>query len=272
MTSIANTVSLGTPISTPRLRLRDRRRAIVEAAVPLFARKGLRGTTTRALAQAAGVSEALLYRHFPSKEALHQEVLDHVTESDDHAIELIRSLPASTSTLVHMLTYVVHRFANQAHVDRDAAQQRLFLASLIGDAEFARAVLRRVFDQYYPPMLAAMEAAEIAGDLTPGPVAPSNRFWFVEHVASMLINLRLSGAPAVPYATSDESDESDMIRQAVWFCCRGIGLTDAAIATHLNPQALGLLADRAVTDSGARSAPQAQGLLTNNGARSAPRA
>ncbi|GIL41825.1 TetR/AcrR family transcriptional regulator [Roseiterribacter gracilis] len=249
MTSIANAAPLGATRSTPRLRLRDRRRAIVEAAVPLFARKGLRGTTTRALAQAAGVSEALLYRHFPSKEALHQEVLDHVTESGDQAIDLIRSLPASTSTLVHMLTYMVHRFANQAHVDREAAQQRLFLASLIGDGEFARAVLKRAFEQYYPPMLAAMQAAEEAGDLTPGPVSPANRFWFVEHVASMLINLRLSGGPAVTYANNDAQDESDVIRQAVWFCCRGIGLTDAAIATHLNPQALGLLADSAARNA-----------------------
>jgi hypothetical protein len=174
---------------------------------------------------------------------------------------LIRSLPATTSTLVHMLTYVVHRFANQSHIDRDAAQQRLFLASLIGDAEFARSVLRRVFDHYYPPMLAAMEAAEAAGDLTPGPVSSANRFWFVEHLASMLINLRLSGVPAVTYAAAaetngdknndknDGADESDTIRQAVWFCCRGIGLTDAAIITHLNPQALALLADRAARDA-----------------------
>jgi AcrR family transcriptional regulator len=257
MTSLSTTAPISATLAAPRLRFRDRRRAIVEAALPLFARQGLRGTTTRALAEAAGVSEALLYRHFPSKEALHQEVLDHVSDSDDDAIELIRSLPATTSTLVHMLTYVVHRFARQSHIDRDAAQQRLFLASLIGDAEFARAVLRRVFDQYYPPMLAAMEAAEAAGDLTPGPVSSANRFWFVEHLASMLINLRLSGVPAVTYATvpdknnhnNRDADESDTIRQAVWFCCRGIGLTDAAIVTHLNPQALALLADRAARDA-----------------------
>jgi TetR/AcrR family transcriptional regulator, transcriptional repressor of aconitase len=231
--------------AAPRLRVDDRRRAIVEAAVPLFARKGLRGTTTRALAEAAGVSEALLYRHFPSKEALHRQVLDHVSAADDDAVDLIRALPSGTSTLVHMLTYIVHRFVRQTPDDRDAAQQRLFLNSLVGDATFARAVLQRVFDRYYPPMLAAMRAAEAAGDLVPGPIPPANRFWFVEHLASTLINLRLSGTPAVAYA----DDDADTIRQAVWFCCRGIGLTDAAIATHLNPQALALLADRAAHDA-----------------------
>jgi hypothetical protein len=60
----------------------------------------------------------------------------------------------------------------------------------------------------------------------------------------------------VTYATTDSNlpdqsngDEADTIRQAVWFCCRGIGVTDTAIATHLNPQALALLADRAARDA-----------------------
>ena len=52
-------------MANTRLDSDERRQAIVEAAVPLFARKGFSGATTRELAEAAGVSEALLYRHFP---------------------------------------------------------------------------------------------------------------------------------------------------------------------------------------------------------------
>ena len=46
----------------PRLRLDSeaRRRRIVDAALPLFARKGFAGTTTKEIAEAAEVSEALL--------------------------------------------------------------------------------------------------------------------------------------------------------------------------------------------------------------------
>ena len=46
----------------------ERRAAIVKAVLPLFARQGFSNTTTRQLAEAAGVSEALLYKHFPSKD------------------------------------------------------------------------------------------------------------------------------------------------------------------------------------------------------------
>lgn len=43
---------------------------IVRAAAPIFARKGLAGTTTRELAAAAGVSEGTLYNYFSSKREL----------------------------------------------------------------------------------------------------------------------------------------------------------------------------------------------------------
>ncbi|HEX3499191.1 MAG TPA: helix-turn-helix domain-containing protein, partial [Stellaceae bacterium] len=46
-------------MATIRLDNQGRRRGIVDAAVPLFARKGFAGTTTKEIAEAAPVSEAL---------------------------------------------------------------------------------------------------------------------------------------------------------------------------------------------------------------------
>ena len=43
---------------------------ILKAAQRLFARRGYSGTTTRDLAQAAGVAEGTLFRHFESKKAI----------------------------------------------------------------------------------------------------------------------------------------------------------------------------------------------------------
>lgn len=54
-----------------RLSSRERRQAIVEAVKRVFAEKGFEGTTTRELAQAAKVSEGLLFKHFPSKKSLY---------------------------------------------------------------------------------------------------------------------------------------------------------------------------------------------------------
>ena len=55
----------------------DRRLQILLVAISLFAKKGFRGTTTKEIAQAAGVSEAMVFRHFANKEELYTAILDH---------------------------------------------------------------------------------------------------------------------------------------------------------------------------------------------------
>jgi AcrR family transcriptional regulator len=55
----------------------DRRRQIAEVAMRLFSERGFRGTTTKEIAQAAGVSEAIIFRHFATKEELYTAIIDH---------------------------------------------------------------------------------------------------------------------------------------------------------------------------------------------------
>jgi AcrR family transcriptional regulator len=55
----------------------ERRLQILAVAVRLFSQRGFRGTTTKEIAQAAGVSEAMVFRHFATKEELYAAILDH---------------------------------------------------------------------------------------------------------------------------------------------------------------------------------------------------
>jgi AcrR family transcriptional regulator len=59
-----------------RLSSLDRRRQILRTASGIFARRGYRGTTTREIAERAGINEALLFRHFPSKEKLYWTLIE----------------------------------------------------------------------------------------------------------------------------------------------------------------------------------------------------
>ncbi|HQR37570.1 MAG TPA: TetR/AcrR family transcriptional regulator [Blastocatellia bacterium] len=52
-----------------------RREQLIQVAMNLFSRKGFSGTTTKEIAQAAGVTEALIFRHFPTKDALYEAIL-----------------------------------------------------------------------------------------------------------------------------------------------------------------------------------------------------
>jgi TetR/AcrR family transcriptional regulator len=62
----------------PRLRLSsdDRRRQLLSHAIALFSKHGFSGTRTKDIAAACGVSEAILYRHFATKEDLYHAILD----------------------------------------------------------------------------------------------------------------------------------------------------------------------------------------------------
>lgn len=53
------------------------RQKLLEAAIQVFAEHGFRGATTRRIADAAGVNEVTLFRHFKSKSALINEAAEY---------------------------------------------------------------------------------------------------------------------------------------------------------------------------------------------------
>lgn len=69
--------------SGARMTAEDRKLQILRVAVSLFSQKGFGGTTTREIAQAAGVSEAMVFRHFATKQELYTAILDHKACSGD---------------------------------------------------------------------------------------------------------------------------------------------------------------------------------------------
>lgn len=58
-----------------RMSHEERRQQIIAVATELFASKGFRGATTRSIAEAAGVSEAIIFRHFATKEDLYDAII-----------------------------------------------------------------------------------------------------------------------------------------------------------------------------------------------------
>ena len=123
-----------------RLSAEQRREAIVRAALPLFARKGFANTTTRELADAAGVSEALLYKHFPSKESLYAEIQNTGCKDKDHGLEKLASVEPSTSALVHIVYYLLRTIVMGKPGDTISweTKHRMILNSCLEDGEFTR--------------------------------------------------------------------------------------------------------------------------------------
>ena len=63
--------------NSARMTGENRRLQILRVAMRLFSQRGFRGTTTKEIALAAGVSEAMVFRHFATKEELYSAILDH---------------------------------------------------------------------------------------------------------------------------------------------------------------------------------------------------
>ena len=227
-------------MANTRLDSDDRRRAIVDAAVPLFARKGFAGTTTRELAAAAGVSEALLFRHFPSKQSLYREILRLGCEGDP-ALEKLATLPPSTETAIGMVRFMVRRFVLGTDCERREMdlKMRLMLHSMLEDGDYARELFAAIAPHVVPLFGASLKAAEAAGDLAPLVASGANRFWFAHHVAAMMAFAFLPPEGIVPY----EGELDRLVEEAGDFILRGIGMTEAAIAASRGAPPLQSAAD-----------------------------
>jgi AcrR family transcriptional regulator len=221
-----------------RLSCEERKEAIVKAVLPIFARNGFANTTTRELAKAAGVSEALLYKHFPSKESLYAEIQTFGCRGCDPGLQKLISLEPSTSTLVYIVYYIMR--INIVGRGKEAicaeTRHRMILNSCLEDGSFSRFLFHNRFAENISKIVDCMDAAAEAGDLVASPVSKPNLLLFAHHLATMIATMHLPKKPVVDY----EATREELVQQAVWFALRGVGLRDEAIKRHYNPKALAL--------------------------------
>jgi AcrR family transcriptional regulator len=211
----------------------QRREAILRAAAPVIAQAGLHGTSVREIAEAAGVSEALLYKHFPSKQALYEEALAAARKFSELTIARFATLTPSTASFV-LLTYATIDFilfGFPGRRGRDHAADRLMFQSLLDDGAHARAVLADTAANWMDYVVASYEAAVASGDIVEVAVPPAHRFRFVQQLGMALRLSHLPEPPAFDYAGS----KRELVNQAVLFSLRGVGVTDRAIRQHFDP-------------------------------------
>jgi AcrR family transcriptional regulator len=226
---------------TVRLSAAERRRDIVEAVRDVFADKGFDGTTTRELARAAGVSEALLYRYFPSKESLYAAMLEACAKGPTFVeYKRILALDASSSTLVIMVHFVISGYVQGRGGDAHrAAFHALLVRSLLDDGEFVRLAYRQYASAWLQKFQSCLNAAVRAGEIKFAPLRAHLCVWFVQHVAFSLMLYLRPKVPPINYKVSKE----ELVEQATWFALRGLGLKERAIQRHYNAKVLSLLAN-----------------------------
>ena len=220
---------------TTKLTSDERRAAIIKAVRRVFAEKGFDGTKTRVLADAAGVSEALLFKHFPNKEALFSAMqLSCYNGQYDGELDHLMALEPSSSTLIMMVHFLISYIVRGTVSGDDelAVYNRLMLRSLAEDGEFAWRMLRRPAENWIPKCEACLRAAVAAGVAVEGLSLPALRGWFAYQLAAMIRTHLQPDRPAVDYNVAPDV----LVEQAVFFILRGMGLKDEAIKRYYNPK------------------------------------
>jgi AcrR family transcriptional regulator len=139
--------------TTPRKRLTagERRVAIQSSALEVFAERGYHTTSIDDIARAAGISKALIYEHFASKQELHADLLEvQASELYRRVANAVKGVEAEsgsarlTAGLAAYLSFVEERRdawrvlfretvdpESAAALDRVSAQIRALVAALI---------------------------------------------------------------------------------------------------------------------------------------------
>jgi TetR/AcrR family transcriptional regulator len=125
-----------------RMHAADRRRHLIAAAVHLFATRGFSGTTTKAIAEAGGVSEAIIFRHFKGKEDLYTAILREKARQDgyDQTINLLQGFARrddDARLVFHLVLRTLENF------ERDPDFHRMMLYAALEGHDLAK-VSRRV--------------------------------------------------------------------------------------------------------------------------------
>ncbi len=123
-----------------QVRSAETRAAILSAAGRVFAKSGLAGARTDAIAEAAGVNKALLYYYFKSKEGLYEAVVeDHFSEFNRQALE---ALAAPGPARAVLLRYVGLHFDFMSASHQSAP---LFQQLMMTGGKFLERLIRKYF-------------------------------------------------------------------------------------------------------------------------------
>ena len=125
----------------------SRREQILTVATRLFARRGFQGTTTKKIAQHAGVTEALIFRHFPSKDHLYWAVIQSkikgASSPRERMLERLKATGTDADILCGLAADILERRS------KDQTLSRLLLYSALENHRLSHRFFRTFVAGYY---------------------------------------------------------------------------------------------------------------------------
>jgi AcrR family transcriptional regulator len=163
------------PNGHARFTAADRRLQILETATGIFALQGYGGTTTREIAERAGVNEAIIFRHFPSKEELYWAVIEH-TCHEGQGRKIVGKWLSGKRPHREVFAGIAEDFLRLR--EKDSTLSRLLLFSALENHRLSHRFFRVHIAEMYEELAQYIREQIAAGKFRPlDPLLAARGFW-----------------------------------------------------------------------------------------------
>jgi TetR/AcrR family transcriptional repressor of mexJK operon len=186
--------------TTERALRPDKRRAILDAAAPIFGNEGYERASVDAIAAAAGVSKPTIYSHFGGKEQLFREsVADSAAQQNAEALQVILTLDLTTARWLASLHQLGAKLVECQRTPCAVYLRRMIAAETARDPQVYRTVRERAADPILEALAGRLAMLSNAGHLRiPDPALAARQFLAL--VGAQVGELTEEGHRAVPDA------------------------------------------------------------------------
>lgn len=192
----------------------QRRQQILEALAQMLEANPGDRITTAGLARQVGVSEAALYRHFPSKSKMFEGLIEFIEETLFSRIALILNEETSAARRCEKMLLLLLAFT-----ERNPGITRILTGdALAGETERLRTRVAQLFDRFETQLRQVIRDAEMREGLRPRialPAAANLLMAAAEGRISQYVRSNFQRSPTVDWQEQWDFLISDFFREAV---------------------------------------------------------
>lgn len=167
----------------------QRRALIVETVLSLAGRRNPSEITTAAIAERMSVTQGALFRHFPSKDAIWQAVMQWVA---DRLLDRIDRAAASSASPIDALRQMF--MSHLAFVTEHPGVPRMMFGELQhAKATPAKKIARTLIDNYAERLAVHIEAAKAAGAISADTNSRAAAILFIGTIQGLVMQSMISG-------------------------------------------------------------------------------
>jgi len=179
------------PKPKQRLSAEARQEQIIQVAVDLAGERGMQGVTTQDMADAMGLTQGAIFRHFPSKDAIWLAAMNWVRE------RLMGVLGAAAEGAGDPLDALERMF--YAHVNfiakHPAIPRMVFSGQMLHDNPKLKALVQEILSGYEARLAALLRAAREAGLARADLDEQSAAILFIGMIQGLVVQITIFGAP-----------------------------------------------------------------------------